>query len=211
VDRTVKRMTHALLLAAMVVIRSYNYAQVPSDELAQARATADRTFQQAGISLQWIDCWVPEDRPSSIVDRPSSIVDRPSKCTEPLRDGSDFVLRLMAPVVAEASESLHTVSMGSSLIDHSSGIGALTTVDPERVMSIARGAGTDYSTLLGRAIAHEIGHLLLGHSRHSQSGLMRAIWTQEEIRSIRPAGWRFSTAEAAQMRQGLAARARAAN
>jgi hypothetical protein len=203
-DRRVKRMTHALLLAAMVVIRTYNYAQVPADELARARATADRTFEQAGISLQWIDCWVPEDRPSSNVERRSS-------CTELLRDGSDFVLRLMTPVVPEASGSLRTVAMGSSLIDHTSGIGALTTVDPERVMGIAQGAGTDYSTLLGRAIAHEIGHLLLGHSRHSRSGLMRAIWSQEEIRGIRPADWRFSSAEAAQMRQGLAARARAAN
>ncbi len=197
-------MTHALLLAATVVIRSYNYAQVPADDLARARATADRTFQQAGISLQWIDCWVPGDRPSSIVNRPSSL------CTELLREGSEFVLRLMIPVVAEPSRS-RTVAMGSSLIDHSSGIGALTTVDPERVMGIARGALTDYSTLLGRAIAHEIGHLLLGHSRHSQSGLMRAIWSQEEIRRVRPADWRFSEAEAAQMRQGLAARAPAAN
>ena len=92
---TVERMTHALLLAAMVVIRSYNYAYIPPDELARARATADRTFQQAGISLHWIDCWVPG---ASIVHRPSSIVDRPlSSCTEPLREGSDFVLRLMTP------------------------------------------------------------------------------------------------------------------
>jgi hypothetical protein len=198
-------MTHALLLAAMVVIRSYNYAQIPADELARARATADRTFEQAGISFQWIDCWVPEDRRSSIVQRPSS------PCTEVLRDGREFVLRLMTPVVSEASRSLQTVAMGSSLVDQSSGIGALTTIDPARVMGIARGAGADYSTLLGRAIAHEVGHLLLGHSRHSRSGLMRAIWSQEEIRGIRPADWRFSSAEAAQMRQGLAARARSAN
>ncbi len=187
------------------MIRSYNYAQVPADDLARARATADHTFQPAGISLQWIDCWVPGDRPSSIVHRPSS------PCTELLHDGSEFVFRLMIPVVAEPSRS-HTVAMGSSLIDHSSGIGALTTVDPERVMGIARGAATDYSTLLGRAIAHEIGHLLLGHSRHSQSGLMRAFWSQEEIRRVRPADWRFSEAEAAQMRQSLArARARQTN
>ena len=197
-------MTHALLLAAMIVIRSYNYAQVPADDLARARATVDRTFQQAGISLQWINCLVPEDRRSSIVHRPSS-------CTELLRDGSEFVLRLMPTDHATVPGSQRNVAMGSSLIDHTSGTGTLTTVDPESVMRIAHDAGTDYSTLLGRSIAHEIGHLLLGRSQHSRSGLMRAIWSQEEIRGIRPAGWRFSSAEAAQMRQGLAARARAAN
>ena len=194
----------------MVVIRSYNYAQVPADDLARARATADRTFQQAGISLQWIDCWVPAPA-SSIGDRPASIVDRRSSCTELLRDGSEFVLRLMPTDYATAPGSQRNVAMGSSLIDHTSGTGTLTTVDPESVMRTAHDAGTDYPTLLGRSIAHEIGHLLLGRSQHSRSGLMRAIWSQEEIRGIRPAGWRFSSAEAAQMRQGLAARARAAN
>jgi hypothetical protein len=202
-------MTHALVLAAMVVIRSYNYSHVPDDELARARATADRTFKQAGISLQWVDCSV--DRPSSIVDRPASIVDHPSSCTDPLREGSEFVLRLMTSVASEDSGSRRTVAMGSSLVDHSSGIGALTTVDPERVMGIARDGGTDYSTLLGRAIAHEIGHLLLGQPRHSRSGLMRAIWSQQEIRGLRPVDWQFSAAESAQMRQGLAARTKAAN
>jgi hypothetical protein len=89
--------------------------------------------------------------------------------------------------------------------------GVLTTIDPALVMAIARGASSEYSTLLGRAIAHELGHLLLGRSRHSSNGLMRAVWSQEEIRGTRPAGWQFSTAEAAQMRQGLASRTRAAN
>jgi hypothetical protein len=191
-------MTHALLLAAVVVIRSFNYAQVPPEELARARATANRTFEQAGISLKWIDCWVPE---TSAFER----------CTEPLREGSEFMLRLMASAHAPAPGSSRTTAMGESLIDRASGSGALATVAPELVMMVAHGASVDDATLLGRAIAHEIGHLLLGHSRHSRTGLMRAIWSQEEIRGIRPGAWRFSPPEAAQMRHGLAARARAAN
>jgi hypothetical protein len=228
--RKVKRMTHAILVAAMVMIRTYNYLPVPADAIAHARATADRTFRQAGISLQWVDCWVPSssivDRPSSIVDQPSSIVDRlpadgrspkttasQSSCTEPLREGNDFVLRLMPSASANATDRLspRIVAMGSSLIDHDSRAGALATVDPGLVLRVARGSGVDFATLLGRAIAHEIGHLLLGRSRHSRDGLMRAIWSQDEIRGIRPANWQFSAAEAAEMRHGLAARARSAN
>ena len=203
-------MTHALLLAAMVVIRTFNYAQVSPDELARARATTERTFQRAGISLQWIDCRVPTDRPSSIVDRPSSSVDRP-ECTEPLRDGSEFMMRLMVPAQPTDRGPLRHIGMGSSLIDRASGGGALATIDSNLVMNIAYAAGVENSTLLGRAIAHEIGHLLLGHSQHSRDGLMRAIWSQDEIRGLRPASWQFSAAESAQMRQGLAGRARAAN
>jgi hypothetical protein len=220
-------MTHALLVAAMVMIRTYNYMPVPADDLARARATVDRTFQDAGISLQWVDCAVA----SSIVDRPSlarrsaqregrSIVDRlpaeahsakaGQECAQPLREGSDFVLRLVPPPAANHSSS-RIVAMGSSLINHDSRAGALTTVDPELVLKIARASGVDFATLLGRAIAHEIGHLLLGHSQHSRDGLMRAFWSQDEIRGIRTASWQFSEAEAAQMRQGLAARARSGN
>jgi hypothetical protein len=199
-------MTHAFLLAAMVMIRTYNYLPVPPDDIARARATADRTFQDAGISLQWVDCAAT----SSGVERPSFIVD-PQECAQPLREGSEFVLRLVSPPVDAHHSSSRIVAMGSSLINHDSRAGALTTVDPELVQKIARGAGVDFATLLGRAIAHEMGHLLLGHSQHSRDGLMRAIWSQDELRGSRTAGWKFSAAEATQMRQGLAARSRSAN
>jgi hypothetical protein len=196
-------MTHAFLVAAMVMIRTYNYMQVPADDLARARATAGQTFQQAGISLQWVDCGVPQDR--------APIVDQPAACAQPLREGSDFVLRLVSPPADQNHFSSRIVAMGTSLIDHDSHAGALTTVDAALVLKIARGSGVDFGTLLGRAIAHEIGHLLLGHSRHSRDGLMRAIWSQDEIRGIRAAGWQFSEAEATEMRQGLASHARSAN
>jgi hypothetical protein len=53
-------------------------------------------------------------------------------------------------------------------------------------------------------MAHEIGHLLLGSGDHPREGLMRATWSQDELRGIRPSNWGFSPAEAAQMRQNLA-------
>jgi hypothetical protein len=57
------------------------------------------------------------------------------------------------------------------------------------------------ATLLGRAIAHEIGHLLLGSAEHPRLGLMRALWSHDELRGRKPAHWGFSAREAAQMRQ----------
>ena len=89
--------------------------------------------------------------------------------------------------------------------------GVLMTVDlfPTRV--IAREAPTEVPTLLGRAIAHEIGHLMLVSSHHPNAGLMRAFWSQDELRGVKPAHWQFSAREVAQMRRGLALRARGAN
>ena len=59
----------------------------------------------------------------------------------------------------------------------------------------SRGASTaDVATLLGRAIAHELGHLLLGTPQHGRFGVMRAIWSSQMVRNSRPAEWRFSVA-----------------
>jgi hypothetical protein len=52
-------------------------------------------------------------------------------------------------------------------------------------------------------VAHEIGHLLLGTSKHSKEGLMRALWSHDELRGAKPTHWGFSAAEAARMREGL--------
>ena len=201
-------MTQALVLAVAVIVRTYNYAQVPPDQLAAARSTANRIFQSAGISLQWIDCRVPDDRRWTLDDGRSTMEIGRSSCMEPLRDGQEFVLRLMGLPAAPSNGS---TALGTSLIDGEGRSGVLMTVDPRQVSAIARSALADSATLLGRAVAHEIGHLLLGHPNHSRSGLMRALWSQNELRGSSPADWQFSSTEAARMRQGLLARTRAAN
>ena len=76
---------------------------------------------------------------------------------------------------------------------------------------MASHASTDFSAVLGRAIAHEVGHVLIGSSSHARSGLMRALWSQKELRENNPADWLFSPREISAMRHGLAIRNRAAN
>jgi hypothetical protein len=68
------------------------------------------------------------------------------------------------------------------------------------VEGIARRAGADAATVLGRAIAHEIGHLLLNSNAHPESGLMRAAWSQRELRGSAPAHWQFLEPEIQKMR-----------
>jgi len=80
--------------------------------------------------------------------------------------------------------------------------GTLATVFTDRIRSLAAEIKMADGELLGRAIAHEIGHLLLGTTHHSSTGLMRGHWSsrgQEE-------DWRFTGGESEEMRLGLAAR-----
>jgi hypothetical protein len=58
--------------------------------------------------------------------------------------------------------------------------------------------GVGPGILLGRAIAHEVGHLLLGSGYHSERGVMRAEWPDQML-SGTATDWGFSTREAARI------------
>jgi hypothetical protein len=96
--------------------------------------------------------------------------------------------------------------LGFSLVDLEQRRGTLATVFADRVASLAAIAGGDASRLLGRAIAHEIAHLLAGTNRHGDRGLMRSTWTSIEVRQDHPWDWVLSRDEAARLRRGLVAR-----
>ena len=70
------------------------------------------------------------------------------------------------------------MTLGDSLVDTRLRGGALATIYVNRVATLAGRCDVDVQTLLARAVAHEIGHLLLGTSAHASSGLMRAAWSQ---------------------------------
>jgi len=62
------------------------------------------------------------------------------------------------------------------------------TLGGHAVKAAVERAGIDPGALLGRALAHEVGHLLLRSPGHSPGGLMRAVWTDEELAAAAAAG-----------------------
>jgi hypothetical protein len=74
------------------------------------------------------------------------------------------------------------------------------TVFMNRVDRLADVAQYSRNAVLGRAIAHEIGHLILGSNSHSETGLMREVWTVEQLVKNRPQDWQFSPAQTAELR-----------
>jgi hypothetical protein len=183
---------------ATVTVRTYDYANVAGDDLANARTEAGLIFSSAGISLNWIDCKVP----GHVDGEP---------CTAPMLPRRDLMLRLVDRFPADATEVRRVVALGESMVDRDERSGVLMTVDLFPVRTVAGRASTVPAVLLGRAIAHEIGHLLLGSVEHGRLGLMRALWSSDELRGLKPANWGFSKREAAQMRQTLRVRSRPAD
>ena len=175
----------AVGLAATVIIRCYNNFGVPAADLAAARQDARAVLQQAGVDIIWEDCWAggPHQDTTS------------ARCQQPV--GGDIVLRLQKTVQADRSKF---VSMGFSLVGIPDAAPFLATVYVDRVESVARGAGIHARRVLGLAIAHEIGHVLLDSNTHASSGLMRADWSRSELRRRDAAAWQFLDAEAAHVR-----------
>ena len=96
--------------------------------------------------------------------------------------------------------------MGFSLVGTPGAVPFLATVYADRVASVARGAGIDSRRVLGLAIAHEIGHVLLNSNTHAVSGLMRADWSRNDLRRADPAAWYFLEPESADIRAAASAR-----
>lgn len=84
--------------------------------------------------------------------------------------------------------------LGFGTLDES-GRGVMATVYAGATRRLAREAGMDTARLMGRVIAHEIGHLLLGTGRHTPRGLMRAGWNASDVRKNSDKEWRFSSRE----------------
>lgn len=97
--------------------------------------------------------------------------------------------------------------LGYSLVDTRARIGALATVYVDRIAGLADNCDIDVGTLLGRAMAHEIGHLLLGTPEHADTGLMQALWSRESIRGSADAQWLFNARDSRKMRDALRTRA----
>src|SRR5262249_27768297 len=93
--------------------------------------------------------------------------------------------------------------LGYSHVDAHRRQGTLATVSADRVRELAAALRIDEGTLLGRAITHDLGHLLLGTLEHSETGLMRPAWNTTGRRG---SDWSFSSAEATRMRAGLETR-----
>ena len=175
----------AVAVAATILVRTFNNVGVPAADVAAAREYAQAVLQQAGLNIVWADCWVRDRQPA----------DAPARCQDPV--GGDIVLRLQK---TSGTDHSRFVSMGFSLVGTEGVAPFLATVYVDRAESVAKGANIDTRRVLGLAMAHEIGHVLLNSNSHAGSGLMRADWSRHELRRKDPSAWAFADTDAARVR-----------
>jgi len=154
-----------------ITLRVYNFAHIATELLSRSEKQATAIFRQAGVKAIWVDC------PSSPADS-----DKFPPCHQPLGP-ADLVLKIRS--TAMTPKDTHGDILGSALLCLRDEVGCSAEIFYQRAADWAVRARIPGYQLIGHAMAHEIGHLLLGLKAHSQTETMRANWDREDLRRAR--------------------------
>jgi hypothetical protein len=149
--------------ACTLSIRLYNSAQVPAGVLHSAIEQSTRLFRADGIRTVW-------DQPA--IESPE---DQGTDMTSPAFQQPDPRRYIVVRLVRREPTSVFPDAIGHAL--PFARTGAHVVIFCDRVQALTARVNAASYIVLGYAMAHEIGHVLLGSSEHSDGGLMQARWT----------------------------------
>jgi hypothetical protein len=174
-------------LPPRINVRVHNYARVASDILTQAEAQAAEILGKAGVEIAWTNC-----------DPARADHDEAAGCNQVL-GLTNLGVRIIPYFGITPGITKRTMGLA---------MGDLATVSVRRVKEEAAEFGVQPCEVLGPAIAHEIGHLLLGQQGHSPTGIMRARWRREDYERAPQGAFKFTAQQAEQMRAQVSTRNR---
>jgi hypothetical protein len=156
-----------------ITIRTRNYAGVAPNILTDAEEVATGIFRSAGIETRWADVVLTAEKSLE------------KSAVRPARTPVDFQVSIFPRVMSDR------LNIPDNVMGLAPGSGPDRTIiyifdrNVEarfwRLLS-ACGSGrigrqVSKAQILGHAIAHEVGHLLLNQQGHSAYGIMRGVWS----------------------------------
>ena len=156
----------------------HDMAGVPEENLSTAREEMARILSDAGVRVVWL---------GSANGRPASTI----------------ILR----IVPATLDYVEKGALGVALLSGPEAVYA--TISYPRVQRCVAHQTTSTASagqVLGHAIAHEVGHILLGVGSHSENGLMRATWDDRALNDVSRGILGFSRDEARQIQEAVGRR-----
>jgi len=189
-------MTNATMLLGFVLStsswageRSLTVCLAPSQTVeydqivAQAKGYATRLYRLIGVDLRWKTTCT-----STELETPGTL-SAPNLSTIGVEWAATAPATLQAGARASA-RPFQTTGIRITLYQN--------RVFPLVVEERHRGAA-----VLGHVLAHEIGHVLLGHTAHGRKGLMQPAWSNLEQSAMRRTPMAFTSEEAESIRRRL--------
>jgi len=136
----------------------------PPDLLRDGQEAASNIFAGIHVQLMW----------SSQMQQVSSAA---AGCV-----GEPATHQLAVEIVPHAPASFSDVALAMALPYADSGVRIVVFYD--RVEPLLGGHHAPQATVLGYVLAHEIAHVLQGIARHSETGIMRARWTDNDLKQM---------------------------
>ena len=173
-----------------LTINVHNQAHVEDEVLRKAEQEASKIFEELGIFTEWLDCPPISEELSNF-----------QGCQQ---IGFTVLSLRIFPRLEPIQGGFRKTNMGVALVEEQGGVYA--SVFYQRVTEVAESGRVSTGKVLGYAIAHEIGHLLLGSNSHSMAGLMKARWNDGDLKLLDIGRLHFSTKEGAVMRADVVSR-----
>ena len=149
-------VTQTLRVSVMV----FDQAGMPDRLLSEAQERAGTILGKAGVQVEWIDCHRPANA---------------AVCTAEAD-------RIFLTIVTEDNRQVFGEDvLGRSVPGDHGSHGVYARVFYRHVQAKADQERVNPAQILGLAMAHEFGHLLLGPKAHSDEGIMRANWSRRDM------------------------------
>lgn len=177
-----------------VIALVYNYARVEPAALALAENMALKIFQHAGVTIVWRNISLPAADARGLASAPPA---------EPASDAPAVFLRI-APSSMSPIGRMET--LGCALESATGGDASVAWVFFDRIEREANLGIASPQRILGHAMAHEMGHLLLGWGAHSVAGVMRADWRAQDYILMSEGSLLFTPRQAERLRLAVQAR-----
>jgi hypothetical protein len=162
-----------------ILIELRNYARIDEDVLREAGTIASYVFRKAGVDV--------------IIVEQSGV--EPARPGNKLRNPCHMTVNILPP----------DMSRRMGLPMNALGLAPGSSVEDDRTTVYVFGdvakrlAGeqeiADMRYILGHAVAHEIGHVLLNVANHSHSGIMQATWREKDFRAMTMGKLKFGPEE----------------
>jgi hypothetical protein len=157
-----------------------NYAPISTQSLSKGQALASRIFLGVGVEMVWVD--------------QASL--RTQTGHHSLKD-IDLILRILPQPRATLPSQ---TALGEALPCQLGRDGCLASVFYSRVRQHVEDPAVPLHTVLGHAIAHELGHLLLGSNSHDETGIMQGKWSRQKLHQAARGHLLFTSEQARSIR-----------
>jgi hypothetical protein len=165
-----------------ITVQIYNYSLASPTVLVMAKREAGRILRMAGLRAVWLECPVGPFTPG------------PQGHCEKAPEATDLRLRVLgAPLTNKFQDTVFGFTVHP----------VLASVYYEYAARRAKSDNADFEApiILGCAIAHELGHLLLGSNSHSDAGIMQPRWEPYQFKQLMMGTLLFTTAQSKLMRE----------